>query len=461
MKKTFFSILFFINFMLCAFAQEADSVVQVRNSPFINELVSKKEYIYPMLLGPSSFLPTKTPSFSERGRVLIKTPGNLYVQLMASGFLFKLNAISDSILTFKRIDKTDNINYNLGAYYFSKGEDLYNFGGYGFWKSNGLLRRYNFISNDWGTEPISEEIHPQYAPLNNAWYDNKTNRIYLPFERIVNGGLQQRAHIKGEINKRSAILDLKTGTWQNVGKATEKCLSLMGSGIFKINCARGLIVIADEEVYLFDFTKNEIFKLRDNIVAQTLLKIGTGGSHLFYHAGKKIHYHNIYNNISGSIEVNLDQFVSLDEKIYREDPINYILPLGALVMLAGIIYLMYRKRKKRQKDTGIAQTHEPAFQISFTDVEKNLLLMLMDKSKKKENAIIADINYVLGVKDKNTGLQKKVRSDTFNSINEKYRIITQKTDPLIQSIRSEVDKRYFEYFIHQHEAKELSKILNG
>lgn len=73
--------------------------------------------------------------------------------------------------------------------------------------------------------------------------------------------------------------------------------------------------------------------------------------------------------------------------------------------------------------------------------------------------MITDINYILGVKEKNTGLQKKVRSDVFNSINEKYRYITKQNDPLIQSIRSAMDKRYFEYFINPDQAKELEQLL--
>jgi len=65
----------------------------------------------------------------------------------------------------------------------------------------------------------------------------------------------------------------------------------------------------------------------------------------------------------------------------------------------------------------------------------------------KQTATPAEINYVLGVKDKNIGLQKKVRSDVINSINEKYKQVTGNADSLIQSIRNENDKRHLEYFI--------------
>ena len=52
-----------------------------------------------------------------------------------------------------------------------------------------------------------------------------------------------------------------------------------------------------------------------------------------------------------------------------------------------------------------------------------MITFLITKCRKKQKADINELNYVLGVKDKKTGLQKKVRSDTFNKINEKSKRI--------------------------------------
>jgi len=75
---------------------------------------------------------------------------------------------------------------------------------------------------------------------------------------------------------------------------------------------------------------------------------------------------------------------------------------------------------------------------------------MVEKALLNKTATIPEINYILGVKDKNIGMQKKVRSDIINSINEKYRYQSSNTEPLIQSIRSEEDKRYFEYLIKKN-----------
>jgi hypothetical protein len=72
---------------------------------------------------------------------------------------------------------------------------------------------------------------------------------------------------------------------------------------------------------------------------------------------------------------------------------------------------------------------------------------------------INQINHVLGIKDKNIGLQKKVRSDVMKAINEKYEFITQSNKPVIGSSRKEEDKRFFEYFITPSELNTIKRIL--
>jgi hypothetical protein len=75
------------------------------------------------------------------------------------------------------------------------------------------------------------------------------------------------------------------------------------------------------------------------------------------------------------------------------------------------------------------------------------------------NVEINEINHVLGIKDKNVGLQKKVRSDMINAINEKYQFITQSEISLISSVRKDDDKRFYEYFISVTEIKSIERIL--
>jgi len=87
--------------------------------------------------------------------------------------------------------------------------------------------------------------------------------------------------------------------------------------------------------------------------------------------------------------------------------------------------------------------------------------MLVAKSQLNLTANIDEINYTLGVKDKNIGLQKKIRSDVFNHINEKYSIFSNSDNSLIKSIRSSSDKRNFEYKIDEEMIESITAYLDS
>ena len=99
--------------------------------------------------------------------------------------------------------------------------------------------------------------------------------------------------------------------------------------------------------------------------------------------------------------------------------------------------------------------------VSFNQTELSLIDLLIEKSLVGATATINDINYVLGIKDKNVGMQKKVRSDVIKGINERFKYATSQDIQLVLSVRSETDKRYFEYFIAKDQIKEVQKLITG
>ena len=96
----------------------------------------------------------------------------------------------------------------------------------------------------------------------------------------------------------------------------------------------------------------------------------------------------------------------------------------------------------------------------FVATEISLLELLMAKQLQGLTVTIPEINYVLGLKDKNQGMQKKVRSDIINRINEKYSFFSQEKVSLVQNIRSETDKRFFEYHLNPEHLERLRALLS-
>jgi hypothetical protein len=144
----------------------------------------------------------------------------------------------------------------------------------------------------------------------------------------------------------------------------------------------------------------------------------------------------------------------MDIPIFQKESSSNTYLIGlALIMLFSVIgYLIIKQKRNAEKiphqiDTQGEKQLDKKNTNEFTDIEHRLIALLKQKSLLKQTATPAEINYVLGVKDKNIGLQKKVRSDVINSINEKYKQMTGNGDSLILSIRNENDKRHLEYFI--------------
>ena len=456
-KKLFHCLLLFIISISSIKAQGSDTTIIVENNDFLKKIISSKEYIYVPTGGPSAILPFKEAIFSEKEQSIYKTPKNVYIRLYATGFLFKMLYHNDSTIAFTRIDNTVNINYNTHAYSFSNGEDLYNYGGYGFWKNNGIIRRYNFRTKDWTAEPSDKEVINQFFPCNNAWFDPVDQKLHVPFKTIVNDGLKDNEPQRGKLNDNSFILDLKTMKWQNKGKANKNVVEILRNSHTAISTRRGLMVLFREQLYLIDFKSNKLLHLDDNTTAQNVFKLDN--HEIIYHQGNLLHTYNTKTKKSDSIKIDLSSFVPLSYPVV--DPnYSYFYFIAIAIFLIGLIILYKRKMKRKKLAKKTIELSKPVYKVNFTETEIALISMLIAKSKTDQTASITEINYVLGVKDKNIGMQKKVRSDMFKSINEKFNILSNSDEILIKSIRSESDKRYYEYMIDKEMIESISTFLD-
>ncbi len=456
MKSLFNYWLFFFISLSSIKAQVSDTTITVRNNDFLKKIINTKEYVYLTIGNPSCILPFDKGIFSEKGQILYKTPKHLYIRLDGTGFLFKMINYNDSTVAFNRIDQTVNFNYNMAAYSFSNGEDLYNYGGYGFWKNNGTIRKYNFNTKEWMSEPSDKEIINQFFPVNNAWFDPIEKKLHIPFKSIVNDGLKDDEPRRGKVNDNSFVLDLKTMTWKNNGNAHAKVIEILRNSEMAISTRRGLMVLFREQLHLIDFKLNKVFQLDDNTTAQNVFKLDKG--QLLYHQGKSLHFYNPRTKITDSLPIDLSKFIALPYPVI-ETTCSYltITLIAAFFIFLFILYIRKMKMKKISKKR--TESAKLDFKINFSETEISLMNMLVAKSKINLTATIDEINYTLGVKDKNIGMQKKIRSDVFNNINEKYRIFSHSDNSLIKSIRSSSDKRNFEYMIDEAMIESITDFL--
>ena len=165
----------------------------------------------------------------------------------------------------------------------------------------------------------------------------------------------------------------------------------------------------------------------------------------------------------------LDTLVIDESKFVKEPTSLWGVPiefatiwLCLFLFVASLWYFFKVPTKKDQKrTTEIFTVGVKKLDVSFNQTELSLIDLFIEKSFVGATATISEINYVLGIKDKNVGMQKKVRSDVINGINDKFKYATSQDIQLILSVRSETDKRYFEYFIAKDQINEVQKLITG
>lgn len=443
-------------FNLIAWCQYSDSILVAEKSNFLKGLLSRKGAIQYIMGLPNKMVQPRDKFHYEKPLILIKTDSTLYLSFSGSGRMYIQNGENDSSYIFSRLDRTENINYNLGANYFSYKGQIFSFGGYGFWKTNGNLKLFNQKDQQWDIVPLSEEIIPQYYPLEASWFNSTTGKFYVPLQSIVNAGIAGTENLKGKVIPYSYELDINTKQWKKLGKTNKDLIGIITNGQQSFRSEKGLIVVYYDKVYLIDFNTNRVYTSNNDFFTQSLARKGTGD--FIYEKDGFIYSYKYSTRETDSLQIDYSNFkdtgLSIWEPIY-----NYTIPLSTLLLLTFLISIIYFIRKKKKKKIDIP-ANEKNYHIQFTDTEIALLNLLIEKVKENQRANINEVNYVLGLKHKNTGLQKKVRSDTFSNINEKFRYISKTDDPIIQSIRSEIDKRYFEYFINANHISLISDYLN-
>jgi hypothetical protein len=432
----------------CFAQEEIDSVITIRRSAFFTDILKRKGGIS-CLQGVQTdfYIKYKSPFLKALPVEYLATRQGLVLHFGRSGKLYKMQDKGDSLLYFVRMDRTVNYNYNIGSYIFHSDGGIFELGGYGFWKSNGLLRQFNYVDKEWDITPTNREVHlPLIASSRyGAWSDTGGRYVYVPYQIIINDGLLTSDNGL-KISPVTYRLDVKKRTWEELGEVTESALSLFKSANWTCYPSeRGLLLGFTKGVYYMDFVSNRISYFNDPSLVQSLLRL-QNSTHSYFYGGWVYNFNPISYKYD-SLQIDLKKFALTGEVIWAK-PFPYRVAVGSglvVLIIGAVLFWGYGKRKQ-----GTAKSGAPLVEQlrPFTETEQSLLQLLLSRSDKGLTANIIDINYVLGVKDKSPGMQKKVRSDVLNNLNEKYAFVTRQKEPLVQSIRSESDKRYFEYLIN-------------
>jgi len=428
-------------------AQYADSLVSIQNLPIFKSLFSKPnlEVILEVRhqLIKTSF---SIPYFIYRDFYVIQNPKGVFLCLIGASRVYRLVQENDSLLIFRRNDNLiENINYNISALYITHKGNIYNYAGYGFWKTNGLLRKYNELSREWDNVPLNKEVHNIFVHPH-SWKAEKSHKVYIFFEQWMNEGLKDPQQVLRVVPK-SYILDISTGNISDLGTISNTVLENLLKVKKLVHTPEGVLLLRHPDAYYLKPLENKYYAITDNSIIQTLERGSLNGLS-YYHNGK-IFFSTMDYNTLDSLSV---AALPLKEvgRIWVNPAERYVIISGVIGLLMGFLIwaFIYFKKRRRKYSVPIRKNNPPLIPVPvLSEAEVALLQMLIKKTLEGDYASSNEINYMIGCKDKNIGLQKKMRSDIINGINAKYKLFSKQEEPLIESQRTEADKRYFQYAI--------------
>jgi hypothetical protein len=460
------SILFTIFLSLVFIIRANAAIIQlpehfkITNSPFLDKITSIQDLECKVFLSKQNeIIPVDGTIFKMNGQELIKTKEKLYLLISQTGVIYQLEDKVDSSYTFRRIDNTININYNIASNNFVWDKHIYSYGGYGFWKLNGHLRSFNFLDKEWDIVPANNEI----ISNGHNWFSKNEGRVYVPFQAIVNAGIVGPESIKGTKNYDSYYLDIATKKWVKLGSMHANAKKLIEEASITnsfLNIDSGYIYLNQDEAYYFNFIANKIYKSNNSELNQFFIRRANSNDIFLYK--DSIFSFSPENQSFFTKKFSSNSFELLNYAIWGLDD-NYFYVIIFIIFILTVfvfsIWLFNRSVSKKLEQSQLKILKSKSVNQAFVGTEVALITLLLKNSKQSMNVEINEINHVLGIKDKNVGLQKKVRSDMINAINEKYQFITQSELQLISSVRKEDDKRFYEYFISATEIKSIERIL--
>lgn len=456
-------LVYFIFFSkIISYAQLPDTLFKVPLSPFLSKICTLKELNASILLSnETKIIPLQNTMFAPNAQTLYKSGDDTYVLIGQTGFVYKLIRYDSLVCLFRRIDHTVNVNYNINCINFIYNKEIYSYGGYGFWKGNGLVRKFNFQDSEWDILPLNQEI----MATEFMWFSVAQGRLYIPFQRIINAGIKGVDNVTGVTIFSSYYLDLASQQWKNLGDLTKEVIKIVRdnkSNSQWLTYQDGVLFLSNDDAYLFDYVNNKVYKSNNAALNQFLIRRSHMQNMFIYK--DEIYSYNLSSNVWISYPFYKKDFKLFITSIWATSSsvYYYVIAFTLLVFFVlGIVLLIQFivKRKVEMIKYQLLKNKTPT--QAFSETEIALINLLLQATKKGLLVEISQINHVLGIKDKNVGLQKKVRSDVMKAINDKYTLLTQFNGNLIGNRRKQDDKRFYEYFITASEIKTIQKIIEN
>jgi hypothetical protein len=141
--------------------------------------------------------------------------------------------------------------------------------------------------------------------------------------------------------------------------------------------------------------------------------------------------------------------------------------IAGLILSLVILYIIWKKLRSKPKKTDTIEISPlnnnmdsyKRFFMGIENEEKLILEVLAKNELIKKNTTTTELNNKLGIEKKPVKIQNNVRAMLIGNINKKFNVTTTANEELIERIRSEFDKRFFEYKLNRRYAQIIAKFF--
>ena len=144
-----------------------------------------------------------------------------------------------------------------------------------------------------------------------------------------------------------------------------------------------------------------------------------------------------------------------------------------ILIISLLLSIQLAKRKRKAIKNTISEVeaddssnsnpiHFDSFFNKLDPDEKLILETILNNQKNSDkNTSIQELNTKMGIEKKPIKIQNNIRAASIGNINKKFSLFTSANDALIERIRSDFDKRFFEYRLNKKIIHLLQKGLNN
>tara|TARA_R110000822_G_scaffold73619_2_gene176939 strand:- start:88 stop:1380 length:1293 start_codon:yes stop_codon:yes gene_type:complete len=356
-------------------------------------------------------------------------------------FLFKNHMLS-------RIDDSFQHRMQIESSVFIYKENIYKYGGYGFWSNRNFITRFDLITKEWELVPFSKS---KTVPKGR----HKSITKVIGNDLYVIGGitLNELNPLVFENNNEVWKFDLIKGIWQRLGEIKSWSNKFINYSIIDFE-DKLIIDNSDTDVlYELDIVKNTIRSFNKTSFTR---KVNTPAIPMFFYENEFFGFFKKNNSLNQTtlVKRNSDEIFGelISEDNFYEKKVNfltYVLSLFGFLVLIPIPILLYKRRLIKNKLI-IRKDGNLYFNRKKIDLEKQGLVVLKHLITSKEPVYSKDIISLINKPHMEYSHKTRILNDTLYKINYKIKSTLETDYDPITVIKSSFDKRLKVYSINKN-----------